>query len=221
VVESAADLSRTWEQRAAFYGGMHSDMDVMVDVYEGFLPPEYADFFHEEMHVHVINNIRLAWDDLSWLAGKEFPIYVEPEGDKSAQKERAERLEKWAYGVNAAGRNAGGVTMKSLMKVAMWWLVGTANATLMTLPDYENKTPYFTWRDPRTSYPPVGWTPWNETKPGDHLFAYQKPLSQLILDYPDREQELRRSVTKIHNLGDASRGGRGHRGRRHRGCGSW
>lgn len=208
VIDNAADLTQLWDQRATYYGNVHADMDQMVDVYEGFLPAEFADFFHEEMHVHVINNIRLAWDDLSWLAGKEFPIYVPPEGNTAEQMKRAERLEKWAYGVNKAGRAAGGVHMKALMKILMWWLVGCANAVVQVLPDFENKSPYLTWRDPRTHYPPVGWTPWNETRAEDALFAYQKSLTQLMIEYPERKDELRRAIQKIYNLGDPSRGNR-------------
>jgi hypothetical protein len=203
VLDSAHDLKTLWDQRATFYGNDHLDMDVMVDVYQGGLPAEFSDFFHDEMHVHLVNMIKLAWDDLAALAGKEFPLFVPPEGNDTGPKERAERLEKWGYGVNAAGRAAGGVSMKSLMKVLMWWLVGTANAVLMVLPDYENQSPYFTFRDPRTFYPPVGWTPWNETQAGDSLFAYQKSLAQLKREYPDRAEELGQSVQKIFNLGPA------------------
>jgi hypothetical protein len=173
----------------------------MTDVYNGEIPAELADMFHEEMHVHLINMIRLAWDDLAWLAGKEFPLYSKPEKNDPTNKERAERLEKWGYAVNAAGRQAGGISMKSLMKILMWWLVGCANAVVMVLPDYEHQSPFFTFRDPRTHLPPIGWTPWNETKAEDALFAYQKPASQLMIEYPDKVDEIRASLTKTINLG--------------------
>jgi hypothetical protein len=201
MIDTASDLNALWGARAVAYADAHLEMDKMVDVYDGKLPAEFADFFHDEMHVHVVNTIRLAWDDTAALAGKEFPIFVEPEGNDSGPKERAERLEKWAYGINRAGRAAGGVSMKALMKVLMWWLVGCANAVVMALPDFENQSPYFTFRDPRTHYPPVGWTPWNETKAVDALFAYQKSVSQLTAEYGDKADELRQSISKIYNLG--------------------
>lgn len=204
MLDNASDLQRLFDQRAVYYGSIHQDMDTMVNVYDGGLPEEYMDMFHEEMHVHIINNIRLAWDDLAWMAGKEFPIYVRPEGETAEQKRAAERLEQVGYGYNRAGRRAGGLTMKSLMKVLMWWLVGTASSVAMVLPDYQNKTPFFTWRDPRTFYPPVGWTPWNETRSSDALFAYQKSLAQLEIEYPEHRDELRQSIQKIYNLGDPS-----------------
>ena len=200
-IDSAADLEVLFNSRSVYYGAEHSAMDSIINSYDGLISEEFADFFHEEQHVHIVNMIRLAWDDLAWLAGKEFPLYVKPEKQDATNKERAERIEKWGYAINAAGRQAGGITMKSLMKVLMWWLVGTANAVAMVLPDYENQSPFFTFRDPRTHYPPIGWTPWNETKAEDALFAYQKPLSQLLIDYPDRADDLRQSVSKTINLG--------------------
>lgn len=208
VAENAADVQKLWTQRAMFYAQDHRDMDTMVSVYDGNLPAEFDDFFHEEMHVHLINNIRLSWDDLAGLCGKEFPIFVHPEGNTPTQKDRAEKLEQIGYGWNAAGRAAGGISMKALMKVLSWWLIGTANSVAMVLPDYDHQTPYFTWRDPRTFYPPVGWSPWNETRCEDALFAYRKPISQLLIDYPNATTELRASVHKIYNLGDPSVGGR-------------
>lgn len=189
-IASAADLEVLFNSRSIYYGNDHADMDTMVNIYDGNIPAEYADMFHEEMNVHNINMIRLAWDDLAWMAGKEFPLYVRPDGNDATNKDRAERIEKWGYSINEAGRHAGGVSMKALMKVLMWWLIGCANAIAMVLPDYENKSPYFTFRDPRTHLPPVGWTPWNETKAEDAMFAYQKPLSQLIIEYPDKKDEL-------------------------------
>ena len=201
MIGSAADLEAIANARQTYYGADVNAMDVMVSVYEGGIPEELADMFHEEMHVHLINMIRLAWDDLAWLAGKEFPLYVDPERQDATSKARAERIEKWGYSINAAGRQAGGITMKSLMKVLMWWLVGCANAVAMVLPDFEHQSPFFSFRDPRTHLPPIGWTPWNETKAEDALFVYQKPLSQLLIEYPDKKDELRASITRTINLG--------------------
>jgi hypothetical protein len=201
MIENAATLKELWSERQLYYGQLHHQIDTMVRVYEGVLPDEYDDFFHEEMHVHLINMIRLAWDDLATLAGKEFLLYVEPDNETTTAKTRAEKLEKWAYGVNRAGRNAGGITMKSLMKVLMWWLVGTANAVLMVLPDYENKSPFFTFRDPRTHFPPVGWSPWNETRAEDSLFAYQKTIAQLKAEYGDAANMIGQRTGVTYALG--------------------
>jgi hypothetical protein len=200
-IENASDIKTLWSERMPFYAGVHNEIDTLVRVYEGILPPPFNDFFHEEMHLHIINMIRLAWDDLATLAGKEFPISVEGENDSATALQRAQKIERVGYGYNRAGRNAGGVTMKSLMKILMWWLVGTANAVGMTLPDYENHSPYFTFRDPRTHYPPVGWSPWNETRADDALFAYQKTVAQLKAEFPDRVGEIGSKTGITYHLG--------------------
>jgi len=200
-INQPGDLNILWSQRSMYYAGAHQEMDRLVSVYRGEIPEEFLDFFHEEMHVHVLNMIRLAWDDLATLAGKEFALYVPSDNEKSTAKQRAEKLERIGHGYNRAGRPAGGVTMKSLMKVLMWWLVGTANCVLMTLPDYEHKSPFFTFRDPRTHYPPVGWSPWNETKAEDALFAYRKSVSQLKAEYPDAKDEISQSLRSTYALG--------------------
>lgn len=199
--ESASDLKTLWTQRAMFYGDMHQTIDDLVGVYHGSLPSVYDEFFHEEQHVHIINMIRLAWDDLANLAGKEFPIYVSPDSDKAKAKKRAEKLEQIGYGYNRAGRLAGGVTMKALQKVLHWWLVGTGSAVLMTLPDYKNQTPYFTFRDPRTHYPPVGWTPWTQAAPADSLFAYQLSVAELKARYPERTDDISQLARRTIVLG--------------------
>ena len=186
----------TWSERAGFYGEDHAAIDTMVHVYLGGLPPEFSDYFHEDMHVHNTNMIRLAWDDLANMAGKEFPIYVDADNNKAKAQARAERQEQIAYGWNDAGRVVGGIDMKLLMKIASWWMVGCANAVLMALPDYEQKTPYFTFRDPRTHFPPVGWTPYSQARPDDTIFAYQMTLGEIKRRYPDHAGEINVKLKK-------------------------
>lgn len=191
----AGDLGALWSERAAHYADAHRQIDRLVDVYYGKLPAEFDDYFHPEMHVHIVNMIRLAWDDLATMAGKEFPIYVEADNDSPTAKERAEKQEKIAYGYNRAGRITGGIHMKMLMKILMWWLVGTANAVLMVLPSYEFKTPFFTFRDPRTHYPPVGWTPFTQAAAKDSLFAYQMTIGAVKKQW-GHEDEISQKIQR-------------------------
>jgi hypothetical protein len=187
-------VNAKWAERQAFYGELHRVADDLIGVYHGSLPPIYDDFFHEEMHVHLVNQIRLAWDDLANLAGKEFPIYVDPDNDTSTAKDRAELQEKIAYWYNCAGQKCGSIDMKMLMKVLMWWLIGVGEAVPMVLPDYEQKTPFFTFRDPRTHYPPVGWTPYTQAAPDDTIFAYQLSIGELMRRYPDSAPVIRQQL---------------------------
>ncbi len=188
------ELHRLFSDRAAVYGPALRAMDEIVGVYLGDLPEEFRDFFHEEMHPHVINMIRLSWDDLASLAGKPFPVYVRPDNDTPTAKERAERLEKIAYGYNEAGRIVGTIDASLLAKILSWWMVGVAEAVVMVLPDYERRTPYFTFRDPRTWYPPVGWSPYTQADADDALFAYQLTVGELKRRYPEVRNEIDRKL---------------------------
>jgi hypothetical protein len=189
-VQNTSDLGLIWGQRASVYGPAHQEMDDLVKTYEGSLPERFMDYFHDEMHVHIVNMTRLAWDDIAALSGKVFPVYVEPDNDTPTAKRRAEKQENIAYGYNDAGRHVGTVSYPMLKKVLMWWLVGTANAVQMVLPDYRKKTPYFTFRDPRTYYPPVGWSPYTQAEADDGFFAYRLSVGELKRRFPEAATEL-------------------------------
>lgn len=190
------DISQLWSDRSGVYSPLISEWDDLVGVYLGALPSQFDDFFHEEMHVHIVNMIRLSWDDLASLAGKVFPIYVDPDNDKSTAKGRAERQEQIGYGYNEAGRIVGAIDMSMLMKVLAWWMVGVGEAVPMVLPDYERHTPFFTFRDPRHYYPPVGWSPFTQARADDALFAYQLTIGELKRRYPDSSGEIDRVFAK-------------------------
>ena len=194
-IQQAGDLQSLFSERAFYHAEDIKTMDELVGVYNGGLPPEFDEFFHEDQHVHLLNMIRLAWDDLAALAGKTFQLYVRPDRGGDAPAKRAEKQEQIGYGYNEAGRRAGGIEMDLLMKVLMWWLVGCANAVLMVLPDYERKTPFFTFRDPRTHLPPTGWNPYSQTKLTDSLFVYQMSVAELKARYPARADEIGRKAT--------------------------
>ena len=193
---NVGDLSLLWQERSMAHGEDIRDMDTMVNVYNGLLPPEFNDYFNKRMHVHLVNSIRLAWDDLANMAGKAFPLFVRADNDSPTAEARAERLEDVGYGYNRAGRIVGGIEFKTLKKVLAWWLVGCANAVYMTLPDYEFKTPFFTFRDPRTHFPPVGWSPWTQAAPEDALFIYEMSYGELCNRYPEKAAEIRAKYQK-------------------------
>lgn len=189
-------IATMWSDRAAVYSSLIGEWDDLVGVYLGQLPPEFDDFFHEEMHRHIINMVRLSWDDLASMAGKVFPIYVDSDSDKAKAKDRAELQEKIGYGYNEAGRIVGAIDMDLLMKIYAWWMVGVGEAVPMVLPDYDRHTPFFTFRDPRTYYPPVGWSPFTQAPADDALFAYNITLGELKRRYPDRAGEIDRRLAR-------------------------
>jgi hypothetical protein len=190
------EVSSIWNDRATIFSGPITTMDELVGLYLGQVPTSFMEFFHEEMTVHHINMIRLAWDDLASMAGKVFPVYVRSDNDTATARDRAEHLEKWAYGINDAGQNVGAIGGELLMKVLSWWMAGVGEAIPMVLPSYERRTPYFTFRDPRHYYPPVGWSPYTQAAADDALFAYQLTIGELKRRYPARREELDRVLSR-------------------------
>lgn len=194
-------IATLWSDRSSVYSGLIGEWDDLIGVYMGDLPSQYDDYFHEEMKPHVVNMIRLAWDDLAALAGKVFPIYVDPDNETPKAKERAEKQERIGYGYNEAGKICGSVDMSMLMKIVAWWIVGCAEAVMMVLPDYNKHTPFFTYRDPRTYLPPPGTSPFSQTPPADALFAYPMTVAEIKRRWPTRENEIDRAYSKIISTG--------------------
>jgi hypothetical protein len=194
---AAQTLPDMWDERVPIYADSIRIMDELVGVYLGYLPSQFDDYFHEEMAVHIINMIRLSWDDLASIAGKVFPLYVDPDNDGSKAKKRAEHQERIGYGYNEAGRIVGGLDMQMLMKILAWWMVGAGEAVPMVLPNYECHTPFFTFRDPRTYYPPVGWTPFSQAPADDALFAYPITVGEMKRRWPQASIQIDQTYSKI------------------------
>lgn len=182
--QSSLDLPSIFNSRAKHWGAKHAEQDRIIGVYFGDYPVEFEDFFDNLDHNFVINMIRLAWDDLASMAGQEFPLYFPTENETAAQRDKAEKREKVCYGYNSAGRRAGGMDMKGLSHALGWYLVGCAEAVATVDLDYARKTPYFDWRDPRSFYAPVGWSPWQNEELDGSLFARQMTLGELKRLFP-------------------------------------
>ena len=196
-VNGTPDIHALYNSRLPYYSGVHQAMDELLMVRDGEVPARYSDMFHEDIPVYLLNMMRLAHDDLTAMAGKVFPIYVPPKNNSAKAATKAEKVEKIAYGWNDAARRAGGPTFDSIMDKLAWWLVLCADAVAMVLPDYKNKTPYFTFRDPRTHYPPEGWSPWSQAPLDNTLFSYEVPLEELIMRYPEKAMVLRNQYTRM------------------------
>jgi hypothetical protein len=190
MIENAEDVAAEYSSRLSWYAGDHAVMDKLVNAYFGVLPAEFNDYFDPEMHVHVINMLRMAWDDLAIRAGKTFRVTVRPDNDSDTARARAEKQEKIGYWYNEAGGCIGGIGRDMVQKVQAWWMVGCANAVYLTLPSYQDETPFITFRDPRTYFPPAGWTPYSQAPADDGIFAYQMTLGELRRRYPDAELEV-------------------------------
>lgn len=190
------DLIGLFSERSEHYRQSTNVMDTMVDAYFGNIATEFKDYFPDVQHVHLANFIRLAWDDLANLTAKEFGLFVPPDNDSATSKDKAELVEKVGYAYNGASGRRGGYDMAMHMKIRAWWLIGCGESVGMVLPDENLKTPFFTHRDPRSHYPPVGWTPWSQAPLNGTMFAYQMSLGELCRRYPDHADELRRKYNR-------------------------
>lgn len=199
-IRSTADLPQEWSSRSAAYADDHREMDKLIGAYYGVLPSEFDDYFDPEMHVHVVNMMRLAWDDLAARAGKVFQLKVKPDNNTPTARERAQKQVNIGCSYNNAGWKVGGISRALLNSVQAWWMVGCANGVYLVQPNYKHQTPFFTFRDPRTYYPPTGWSPYTQAAPSDGLFAYQLTIGELKGRYPTRTDEISQKLQK-HSTG--------------------
>ena len=190
------DLHTTFHSRALYWSPFHQEIQRCVDIYNGVIPEEYSDLVDGDKLFHLINMFRLSADDLAGMAGQEFPLFSREDNDSQKAKTAAEKREHIMYGYNAAGRLNGGVDMAGLATVHGWWMAVAGASVGLVLPDHRRKTPYFTFRNPTTHFPPVGWNQWEQSDLDGTLFAYQMTLGELKRRYPDKAQELDIAHTK-------------------------
>lgn len=178
-----------------YHSHAHNEIQKLVDVYQGRMPEEFMDYFPDELHTHLINMIRLSWDDHAAMTGKVFPVYLQPDNNTQKAQDKAELVESIAYGYNDAGRKCGSIGMDRLMKIWAWWLM-TGEAVGLVLPSFQHKTPFFTFRNPMSHYPPVGWNPWNQGPLDNTLFAYQDTIGEIKRKFPHAASQIDQAYNK-------------------------
>lgn len=205
-------MHQIFNERSLDQGAKHQAQTEIINVYNDILPAEYDDYFPEEAHKHLVNTTRQSWDDQAGLASQVFSIYFQPENESAKAKQRAEKREHICYGYNDAGLHSGGIDMTALAYVRAWYLIGCAEAVLTVCPDFHRKTPYFDWRDPRTHFMPVGYSPWKQRELDETLFAYQSTLGELKQRYPGSADALSQAHTqRIYDTGPRTTGWNGRR----------
>lgn len=154
----------------------HAMQQTMVDVYNNELPNDLRAMFDGQFRLKM-NPLRRSWDDFVTMGALELPPYARPAKDTDVANKASEKLEKIAYGWHGAASRIGrGWSMEGVMQQIIWWLTGTANAVVCALPDRRAQTPFIHVRDPRTYYPPSGYTPWGQAALDEVLFVHKKPL---------------------------------------------
>ena len=164
-----------------------AEMDKMSKLYEGELPPEYDDYFPANSPIHIINMIRLAWDDLAPSVGR-FPDFVaDPLNNSDAELKRTGLIERIARSHLKDSLPTG----KELLFSLAWWLVGTGHSVAVVVPDTDKKKPRIEFRDPRTVYPGA------KRKVGNRIVE----LKDLIFEYEvGAEEALKRGLASDGDL---------------------
>ncbi len=175
---------------------MLADMDEMASVYEGHLPSKYDRYFPGNESRHIVNMIRLAWDDLATSVGRLPDLRADTRNLSNTEMKRAGMLERIGFNYIRNSEPSG----KVLMWLTGWDLVGLGAHCLLVIPNAETKQPTITIRDPRTAHP----------KAKKMVRGQIIELSDLIFDYEldamtAAEMGLRGSVDDYGNASDKVR----------------
>jgi hypothetical protein len=126
-----------------------NDMEALAGLYEGELPEEYAHFFPQNTPTHVVNYIRLAWDDLAQSIARTPEVQADPKNSSDLQLRKASKLEKIVQGYFQNARPSEGMFLFQ----NAWNLVGLGRFAAVVVPDLDNQAPRFEARDPRNALP--------------------------------------------------------------------
>jgi hypothetical protein len=168
MLDQEAD-KRAWSEGQA-------TLNVMADLYEGRLPPEFDKFFPNGEPKQVVNLVKLAWDDLSVQIGRVPDLRSDPFNSSNAEMKRVGLIERIGFGYLRNSKPSGPMLMQQLA----WWLIGGGRAVAVVQPDLETKMPTFSIRDPRLCYPNPKETYGNQiTELEDVIFRYTLPVEEM------------------------------------------
>lgn len=120
----------------------------MANIYRGQLPPEYERYFPRNRPQHIVNMIRLAWDDLATSIGRLPELRTDPLSSSREELKRVGKHENIGFNYLRNSEPNGKLFMWQLA----WYLLG-GRAVAMVVPNEEKKLPVFTLRNPAHSYP--------------------------------------------------------------------
>jgi hypothetical protein len=190
-------LNDAVEQRA--WHKEQNDMDVMADIYEGNLPPEYDRLFPKNTPKHLVQVIPLAWDDLATQVGRLPDLRGEPVDLSAKELKAAGKLEKIGFSYLSNAKPTG----KRFMKDLAWWLQLGRTVAIVT-PDMKDKRPRLQIRDARTCYPGVAEMVNNTiVELDDLIFKYKMKRSEAVsrgLADPLKEREIDTEITVLEYL---------------------
>ncbi|KKL23971.1 hypothetical protein LCGC14_2420020, partial [marine sediment metagenome] len=148
-----------------------NEANLMANLYHGKLPQEYLKFFPKKAPTHIVQVIRLAWDDLASSVGRTPTFRVDPLDETAKEEKRAGKQEKIASKYLDDAEPSG----RLLNRMSAWWLVGTGRSVIMVRPDDKLGKPILTYRDPRNCYPNMRTVGGIPVELYDLLFKYDIP----------------------------------------------
>lgn len=126
-----------------------AEMSALADIYEGRLPQKFESFFPKNSPRHMMNLVRLAWDDLATSVGRVPEFRSETKNDTALELKRAGIHEKAAHYHLRNAEPSG----PSFMWELAWSLIGYGRAVAIVKPDHETNRPILALKDPRHAYP--------------------------------------------------------------------
>lgn len=126
-----------------------SEMDLLAEVYEGKLPDKFKSFFPRNHPRHIINMVKLAWNDLATTVGRVPEFRGDTKNDTALELKRVGLQEKVA---NSHLRNAEPSAPLFMWQLA-WHLIGLGRAVAVVRPDSDKGGPVLSLKDPRFAYP--------------------------------------------------------------------
>lgn len=170
--ELYSTLSQEIDQRDWSKG--QSEMDLLSEIYEGRLPDSLSHFFPKGHPKHLVNLIRLAWNDLATQVGRVPEFRSDPKNDTALELKRAGLHEKIAH----AYLRSASPSAPSFMWELAWSLIGYGRAIAIVLPNHETKMPELTLKDPRHAYPRAKKQSGNRIlELADVIFKYEIPTA--------------------------------------------
>lgn len=183
------DIPKSHQDISALYNERRKTRDAEIAQYNeveaairGILPVAYEALFSEKDVKLQIRTLRLADDGLTKFLS-EVPISprVAPQGkrDSNAARERAESVEKIAYGWMNGSAMRGGPEFDGISFQLARHQVRFGDGCLLIQPDFERQVVYLEVKDPRCHFPPTGWNPWSLSPLDGTLLVYEMTLAEV------------------------------------------
>jgi len=143
------ELRKVADSRRKSLSSSFEEMEKLAALYEGTIPSEYEKYFPRGTPKHIVNYIRLGWDDLAQSIARAPEVQVDPENSTNPALAASQKLEKIAQGYIKGARPWSSMFLYQ----NAWNLVGLGVACAIAVPDAEARVPRIEPRDPRTALP--------------------------------------------------------------------